>query len=415
VGLAPRDHGHGAARPRALSVSWLDDLARPADGPEALQQRLGDLVARGRLPSLSLVLVSSAGLRWTGHFGPADDSQAPPLRDESVWRWYSLTKPVSASLVMLLVQQGLLSLSTRARDVLPLFAQALGAATVEDLLSHRAGLRDWQVDAAHWFRGPEDAWPDPREALGAVLGGRGRHRVRESRRGGMARYSNLGYAVLGEIAAEVAGQPYRQLVSERLLAPLGMSGTGFALDRLTAGHGEPVAGHLKPMGSMGLALRLRGADSFLGQRRGPWRRTLPREIIFSPHGGLVGPAGDLAPFLAMHLGSAGSAEAASVAPALLTADSRVEMRRPRGNRKGSSSETTGLGWMLTQAQCEGQSVDICRHGGRGPGFSTEMMVVPELGVALAALMNVDEDVQGLCRALLRHGPSLLQAMAQLSS
>jgi len=76
----------------------------------------------------------------------------------------------------------------------------------------------------------------------------------------------------------------------------------------------------------------------------------------------------------------------------------------------TAEEATGLGWILGRFSAQGHDVEICRHGGRGPGFSTEMMCVPEWGLAAAVLTNVDGDAQGLCRALLARGPASLQPL-----
>lgn len=339
-------------------------------------------------------------------------------------RWYSLTKPITATMVMGLVGQGVLTLSTRASAVLPELAPHLGGATVEDLLCHRAGFGDWQMDAARWFREPQADWPAPREALTTVLGSRRRHRARAGRSDGPSRYSNLGYAVLGEVAAEAAGLPYRQLVSELVLGPLGMDGTGFAMDRSAGASTEPARpssasapaeGHVRLFSSMGVALRLCRGGGFLGSRAGGLRRTRPREIVFSPHGGLVGPAKDLAPFLALHLGHRDRGGAGVLADSALQ-----EMRCPREHRARSparamggsptTAEATGLGWVLGRLSSQGHDVPLCRHGGRGPGFTTEMMLVPEWGLAVAVLTNVDGDAQGLCRSLLARGPGALQEL-----
>ncbi len=391
---------------------------------EALQAWLDDVAPRAALPAAAVVLVSADGSTRSAHHGRLAGPNSPLLGEHSLFRWYSLTKPVTATMVSALLQQGLLTLATKASAVLPDLAPHLGDATVEDLLSHRAGFRDWQLDAARWFRAPQTDWPTPREALARVLGSRERHRARGDRAAGPSRYSNLGYAVLGEVAAEAAGLPYRQLVSELVLRPLGMDGTGFAMDRCPGASTEagpsppaaaPVEGHVRLFSSMGVALRLYPGGGFLGPRAGRLRRTRPREIIFSPHGGLVGPADDLAPFLALHLGHRDHRGADVLSEGALR-----DMQRPRGARAGSprpamgdgstAEEATGLGWILGRFSAQGHDVEICRHGGRGPGFSTEMMCVPEWGLAAAVLTNVDGDAQGLCRALLARGPASLQPL-----
>ena len=394
----------------------------PGHESDALAAWLSDAADRAALPAVAVVLASAAGASRCAYHGHLSGPGSPVLGEHSLLRWYSLTKPVTASMVMCLVQQGVLSLATRASAVLPALAPDLGQATVEDLLCHRAGFGDWQWDAARWFRDARADWPDPRDALARVLGGKRRHRAHGVGPAGPSRYSNLGYAVLGEVAAAAAGLSYRQLVSDLVLGPLGMSGTGFAMDRSPGASTEPVVpsaasapaeGHVRLFSSLGLALQLCPGGRFLGQRVGRLRRTRPCEIVFSPHGGLVGPAKDLAPFLSLHLGYSGRGGREPI-----LADSALrEMRRSRGRRAGSSSqsagdrvtpgEAMGLGWVLDQLDTQGHGVGFCRHGGRGPGFTTEMMAIPEWGLAATVLTNVDGDARALCRALLAWGPEPL--------
>jgi len=400
----------------AQSPALAHDGAGPHGDRLDLKAWLSQVAIRHNLPALAVVVVSAEGAARCALHGPLVGPGSAALGQDSVMRWYSLTKPVTASMIMCLVQRGVLTLATKAGAVLPELARSLGDATVEDLLCHRAGFADWQVDAACWFRDAQSEWPAPRQALADVLGRRRRHRVNPRRALGQARYSNLGYAVLGELAAQAAGQPYRQLVSDLILDPLGMSGTGFAVDRAPGASTEPVAlspanapvgGHVRVLGSMGLVLRLFPGSGFLGRRDGLICRTRPREILFSPHGGLVGPARDLAPFLALHLGHCRP----DGREPLLSPSSLLEMRRSRARRGGSRGEHMGLGWVLTHGSGLGREVEVCRHGGRGPGFSTEMMVIPAWGLALAVLTNVDGDAQALCRALLARGRDQLQALA----
>lgn len=71
------------------------------------------------------------------------------------------------------------------------------------------------------------------------------------------------------------------------------------------------------------------------------------------------------------------------------------MRRARSVRAGRANEALGLGWILTTTACGQSIVDVCRHGGKGPGFSAEMMLAPEAGLAMAVILNVDADAQGI--------------------
>jgi len=137
------------------------------------------------------------------------------------------TKGFTALTVVSLVDDGKLSLDTRAREVLgtdlPLIDDAV---TVEHLLGHRSGIGDFFPD-----HGDVTAYPlgvAPHELLDteqylAVLD---RHPA-EFPPGAKFSYCNGGYVVLALIAERVSGVPYHQLVRERVCEPAGMHDTDF--------------------------------------------------------------------------------------------------------------------------------------------------------------------------------------------
>ena len=143
-------------------------------------------------------------------------------------------------------------------------------------------------------------------------------------------YSNLGVALLGHVLARVAGQPYPDYVAARILRPLGMAASGFA-----------VSAALRPHLAVGYR-RLRGAGPpepapfFVGHDLGG----------LAPAGGLFASVADLARFLALQFrdGPAGDAP-------ILAGGSLRQMRAPvwllpDGRR------AIGLGWWLGRAAGE---------------------------------------------------------------
>jgi D-alanyl-D-alanine carboxypeptidase len=135
------------------------------------------------------------------------------MSGDGTWPIASITKMMTATLVLQLVDEGLLSLGDDVRQWLPEL-DALGPVTVEQLLSHRAGLVS-----------------DP--ALGAIkrvgfshtadilrlVGDRGP----EYAAGSEGRYSNAGFAALGVLVERVLDQPFGEALSERIFEPTGMA------------------------------------------------------------------------------------------------------------------------------------------------------------------------------------------------
>jgi CubicO group peptidase (beta-lactamase class C family) len=122
----------------------------------------------------------------------------------------SISKVVTSIVVHQLVDEGLIDLDRPVVDVVPWLdlGQPYAALTPRHLLSHTGGL----VLGA-------DAMPDERAQVWAM-----RDLVRSGEPGERFHYSNLGFMVLGQLVAHVTGQPFAEVVHERVLAPLGAGG-----------------------------------------------------------------------------------------------------------------------------------------------------------------------------------------------
>jgi len=161
-------------------------------------------------------------------YGLADRAHGIPMTTDDQLGMASGSKTFTALVVMRLVEEGLLGLSTTARQVLgsdlPLIADDV---TVEHLLSHRSGIGDYldedELDSedypmpvsVHQLVTTEDFLP--------ILDGR----PTKFRAGERFTYCNGGFVVLALIAERVSGQSYQDLVRELVCSPAGMVDTAF--------------------------------------------------------------------------------------------------------------------------------------------------------------------------------------------
>ncbi len=354
---------------------------------------LRGLRARRRVPALAAVVVTADGGTHVAADGVADLATGRPADADTVFAWYSLTKVFTATDWLLELRRRGWTLDTRLVDVAPdVVPDARGeqrrrweAVTLGQLPSHGAGFGDRQLHAAAWFVDEEQPWPDPEETLARVLA----RRAWLTRPPGAGfRYSNLGYAVMGQALAAWTGRPFREGLVERVLRPGGATRTGFVPPASVseAGAATTATGHVRRWSRWGLLVRAVGGFRD-GVASGPWDRVRRRRPVFSPHGGLWGPVGDLAPLLRRHLAAS------------LDEDDPLHVlqhvHRPRTGRARRRGEG-GLGWRVHA----GPPPHVT-HGGRGPGFTTEMAVVPAAGVAGAVLGNATFDAKAALDELLR--------------
>jgi CubicO group peptidase (beta-lactamase class C family) len=282
--------------------------------------------AEGRLTSVVGAVFDRYGAVWAGGAG-----QAPGL--DGQYRIGSITKTMTAALVVQARDEGLLdlddALAAHLGDV------GYGDVTVRAALAHSSGMQS-EPRGPWWERTRGGDFP----ALAAANDGSGR----VAPAGAWFHYSNLGYGLLGEVVARRFGTPWRALVSERLLQPLGMRTTSY-LPRPGAQPGWSV-------------------DHFTGVRV---HEPLTDTGAMAPAGQLWSTLADLVTW-GQVLGGA--------RPDVLAPSSLEEMQRP-------VTADYGLGLMLG-IHPGGRLVG---HNGSMPGFLAALHVDPDSGIGAVALTN----------------------------
>jgi CubicO group peptidase (beta-lactamase class C family) len=338
------------------------------------------LVARG--DRVALEAVGSAGL----------EGDSPMARD-SIFRLASITKPIVAAAVMMLLEDGLIALDDPVAEWLPELASpsvvrtpsspvedvvpARRPITVLDLLTSRAGYgfpSDFSLPAVQLLftvqrdgRRPQVP-PPPDEWMAALA------RIPLLRQPGEAWLYNTCSDLQGVLVARVSGRPLPDFLAERLFEPLGMADAAFWVE---PGRLHRFTSYYRAGQEGGLEL----ADAPDGQ----WSRPPP---FPSGAGGLVGTADDWLAFARMLLadGTAGGRR-------LLSPESVRRMTTDHltpSQREGGALFLEGQGWGF------GGSVDVARidpwnvpgrYGWVG-GTGTSAHIVPSAGAVAILLTQI---------------------------
>lgn len=179
----------------------------------ALTQRLAVEQSTRRLPSVVAGLVRDGDLVWTGAAGTLDgraDGSIPT--SDTQYRIGSISKTFVAVEVLRLRDEGRLDLGDPIGTHLPEIG--VGQVTIAQLLSHTAGLQA-ETDGDWWERSAGGSW---QQLLDSGVGLR-------LTPGTAHHYSNVGYAVLGELVARLRRVPWHDAVRTGILEPLGMHRT----------------------------------------------------------------------------------------------------------------------------------------------------------------------------------------------
>ncbi|HEU4512201.1 MAG TPA: serine hydrolase domain-containing protein [Nocardioidaceae bacterium] len=185
---------------------------------EATARRLQAVVAAeqavARLPSLVAGVVRDGELVWTGSHG--EHTGSSPVSPDLQYRIGSITKTMTAVLVMQLRDEGALDLSDRLDRHLP--GVGYGDRTLRDLLSHASGMQS-EPAGPWWERSPGVSYDDLAAGVDDTAA--------PFAPGETFHYTNLAFGLLGEMLARLRGGTWWEQVEQRILAPLGMTRTSY--------------------------------------------------------------------------------------------------------------------------------------------------------------------------------------------
>jgi CubicO group peptidase (beta-lactamase class C family) len=317
----------------------------------------------GSQPSLAFGVVRDGELVHWGGFGQLFIGGPEPDAD-TVFRISSMTKSFTAAAIMVLRDDGLLTLDDLAEKYVPEMrgwpsvTANSARVTVRHLLTMTAGFP------------ADDPWADrqqglPLEEFSALLSG------------GVSfawapdtafEYASIGYAILGRIITAISGLAYQEFIRQRLLNPLGMTRTGFEASEFAAGNLALGYGHA-PDGWAELPMEPCGA--------------------FAPMGGVFSSVRDMARWIAGFLEVFPPSDDVVFHP--LSGASRRQMQLPQayfaswpGFPAGGFPMFYGFGLFVDQDPVLGP---IVHHPGGYPGFGSQMRWHPASGTGIVAVAN----------------------------
>ena len=224
-------------------------------------------IDRGRLAGVLTMLARRGEVFHNETYGMQDIESGIPVKDDTIFRLYSMTKPITSVAVMMLYEEGHFSLDDPVGKFIPEFANmkvldGMGETgirlvdqhrpiTIRHLLTHTSGLsyglmKDTPIDAMYH----EARIADADSTLKEVMDRLGKIPL-VHQPGTKWRYS-MSSTVLGYLAEVISGQSFDQFLRDRLFAPLKMHDTSFfapesKLDRLATAYvpsrGGGIAAH----------------------------------------------------------------------------------------------------------------------------------------------------------------------------
>ena len=186
-------------------------------------------VDRTNAPGCSLAVAHGGKVIYSRGYGMANLEHGVANAPETVFYIASVSKQFTAATIVLLAEEGAVSLDDPVRKYVPELPAYADAITLRHLIHHTSGLRDYLGLSGLAGRPDADSFPEG-EALGLIA----RQQALNFAPGARYAYSNSGYFLLGLIAKRVTERSLREAAQERIFAPLGMAATRFRDDRTVA-------------------------------------------------------------------------------------------------------------------------------------------------------------------------------------
>ena len=202
-----------------LGPAWAQDRAAKVDAIFAEWNKPDS-------PGCALSVMQDGRIVYKRAYGMADLDHDAPLTPASVFHVASISKQFTAASIVLLAQDGKLSLDDEARKYVPELPDFGAPITLRHLIHHSSGLRDqWTLLGLAGWRYSLDLITDD-DVLDLVS----RQKELNFRPGDEHVYCNTGYTLLAQIVKRVSGRSMREFADARIFDPLGMKKTHFRDD-----------------------------------------------------------------------------------------------------------------------------------------------------------------------------------------
>ncbi len=361
--------------------------APPVRDDSTMKEILRDAGVQYHQPALAAAVVHHGEIISRGAFGTTTEDGAIDIAARHRFHIGSTTKPLTALLVAILVEDGLLRYDTTLGEALsgvPML-HSYRSVTIHDLMLSRAGIIPFQRTD---FEDPTDVevlmeqiparTEDPTEQRALVTEyALSLEPINEP--GTVSVYSNTSWAIVGHVTEVIAEMPYEELLAKRVLEPLGMSGTRLGGWPASVEEPDQPRGHYV------------SADGpTLQPLDDPYR--LPAWM--NPAGGIHCTVDDYATLAQEFLNGLQGRSA------LLSRHGYATMHSVQGTEKYSvmyqgatqrGKVSFGYGWGV--AEINGTHVSVA--DGSGGTFYARLVVIPTLDLAFAGFTNAGDGAEAL--------------------
>jgi CubicO group peptidase (beta-lactamase class C family) len=339
------------------TATWaqVPDKAKVVAGAErAFEKVTKSYVAPG--PGCAAAVSLNGETVFEKAFGLAELEHNVPNTPQTIFESGSVAKQFTAAALVLLQQDGKLSIDDPVRKYIPELPDYGWPLTIRHLLNHTSGLRDWGTVMSLTGAGRGDRVINQDLAFDVVT----HQRALDFTPGSEYSYSNSGYTLAAIIIERVSKQKYPAFIEERLFKPLGMTNSSWRDDyqRIVPGR----------------------AQAYAREGRGPWRLNMPFMNVYG-NGGMLTTVGDWMKWNAM-------LDSQSLGAPLVSA---LETR-------GVLNDGRKIAYALGLVVDTYKGLKDVSHGGATAGYQTFLARYPDNKVSVGVMCNGTSPSAGLIAA-----------------
>lgn len=341
------------------SLGWESvAVAQPRQVASQIDEVISRFQKERGVPGMSVAVANGNQLFYAKGFGEADVEHSVPATATTRYRTASIAKPMTAVLVLSLVEENRLDLDADVRTYETAFPKKRWPVTSRQLLGHLGGIRHYKNSAeasstVHYF--------SLKSALRTFADDPLTHEP-----GTKFQYSSFGYNLLGSVAESAGDDRFMQLLRKKVLQPAGMLHT-VADDQFAVIPGR-ARGYIRPTKAQILTLP---KENNLREGR-LYNSTLHDTSMKIPGGGLLSTAPDLVRF------------AMAVNQQKLLKQKTIRQMWTRQQTTDGQKTNYGFGWRVGRRSGR----DVIWHSGGQSGTSTMLFLVPETGTTVAIMCNL---------------------------
>lgn len=320
-----------------------------AEKREKIEAAAQKFLSSTSAPGISVAVVLDGKTAWVQGFGKADLENTAPATPETLYRLASVSKTITATAIMQLVEHGKLDLDAEVQSYCPVFPKKEWPITTRELLGHLGGVRHYNRDgkgdipddsARHFSSMEESLTIFDKDALVAKPGTE-------------FHYTTYGYTLLGCVLEGAAHEKYIDYVNANIFLPAGMRVTlvdnNFTIiPHRTRFYHKDESGPVKNAGVLDSSYKI-------------------------PGGGFISSAEDMARY-----------EEAFLANKFIKRATRDLMWTSQKTTDGKETGY-GFGWGISNKF----GLHLVSHSGGQQGTSTNIVLAPERNAAVVVLANMD--------------------------